>query len=82
MDKLSFFSVVEPSIDFLQLCGTNVPMSGNIYESTKCMLKRIHQVLEEQDPLLYGTIRDIIINSWNKCNNRLHSLACLEPKFL
>ena len=57
-------------------------MLGDIYEGTDRMLKRIQELLEEKDPLLFGTIKDILINRWNKYNTPLHALAyALNPKY-
>jgi hypothetical protein len=50
-------------------------MLGEIFERIDRMLERFQQLLEEQDPLLYGIIKDIIISRWNKYNMPLHSLA-------
>jgi hypothetical protein len=63
-----FVSIMEPLVDLLKLCDSDVPMLGDIYEGTNRMLKRIQELLEEKDPLLFGTIKNIIISRWNKYN--------------
>jgi hypothetical protein len=76
-----FVSMMEPLIDLLKLCDLNVPMLGDSYEVTDHMLERIQQLLEE-DPLLFGTIKDIIISTWNKYNTPLHALVyALNPNY-
>jgi hypothetical protein len=56
-------------------------MLNDIYEGVDLPLERIQQLLEEQHPLLYGTIKGIIFSRWNKYNTKQHSLAyALNPK--
>ena len=77
-----FVSIIEPLVDLLKLCDSDVPMLGDIYEGTDRMLERIQQILEEKDPVLFDTIKDIIISRWNKYNTNLHALAyALNPKY-
>ena len=77
-----FVSIMEPLFDLLKLCDSDVPMLGDIYEGTDRMLERIQQILEEKDPVLFGTIKDIIISRWNKYNTPLHALSyALNPKY-
>ena len=77
-----FVSIMEPLVDLLRLCDSDVPMLGDIYEGTDRMLERIQELLEEKDPVLFGTIKDIIISRWNKYNTNLHALAyALNPKY-
>lgn len=77
-----FVSIMEPLVDLLKLCDSDVPMLGDIYEGTDRMLERIQQLLEEKDPVLFGTIKDIIISRWNKYNTPLHALSyALNPKY-
>jgi hypothetical protein len=58
-----FLSILEPLVDLLHLCDTYVPILGDVYESMNRCWKN-EQVLEEQNPLLYCTVKDIIISSW------------------
>ena len=48
-----FVSIMEPLVDLLRLCDSDVPMLGQIYEGIDHMSKRIQQLLEEKDPLLF-----------------------------
>jgi hypothetical protein len=72
----------EPLVDLLKLCDSDVPMLGDIYEGTDCILERIQELLEEKDTFFLGTIKYILISIWNKYKTPLHSLAyALNSKY-
>ena len=73
---------MEPLVDLLKLCDLDVPILGDIYEGTGCMLERIQQLLKEKDPLLFATIKNIFISRWNNYNTPLHaSTYALNRKY-
>ena len=78
-----FVSIMEPLVDLLRLCDSDVPMLGDIYEGTDRMLERIQELLEEKGPVLFRAIKDIIISRRNKYNTNLTCFSlCLKSKVL